>query len=153
MQACHYALDEKVWAHAMVTVSSIDRDTWLEVAKEFIRAELGSMEVKDDKPRPNDPRLGPLFTPTSNGRENLRVACSLFAGQDAGSGMFTLTPRVAAIVNSCFLPLRFLESLATSSHHPRQPPLVSRPCPPTPQVMCLRTSPWRFWQGGLRLLR
>jgi len=84
-QACHYALDEKLWAHAMVIASSIDRDAWQEVAKEFIRAELGS---KDDRSKPNDPKRGSLPTPTSDGREGLRVAYSLFAGQGATSGIY-----------------------------------------------------------------
>lgn len=87
-QAYHYALDEKLWAHAMVIASSIDRDAWQEVVKEFIHAELGSKEVRDDKTRPNDPRRGSLFAPTSNGRESLRVAYSLFAGQGAASGIY-----------------------------------------------------------------
>jgi hypothetical protein len=87
-QACHYALDEKLWAHAMVIASSTDRDALQEVVKEFIRAELGSKEVKDDRTRLNDPRRGSLLTPTSNGRESLRVAYSLFAGQGATSGIY-----------------------------------------------------------------
>jgi len=87
-QACHYALDEKLWAHAMVIASSTDRDAWQEVVKEFIRAELGSKEVRDDKPKPSDPRRGPLPTTTSNGRESLRVAYGLFAGQGATSGIY-----------------------------------------------------------------
>ena len=85
-RACHYALDERLWAHAMVIASSTDRDLWQEVVKEFIRAELGS-EVKDDRTRPSDLRRGSLLTPTSNGRESLRVAYSLFAGQGAASGI------------------------------------------------------------------
>jgi len=87
-EACHYALDEKLWAHAMIIASSTDRDAWQEVVKEFIRAELGSREVKDDERRPSDPKRGPLRTPTSNGRESLRVAYSLFAGQGAASGIY-----------------------------------------------------------------
>lgn len=59
-QAYHYALDEKLWAHAMVIASSIDRDAWQETVKEFIRAELGSKDVRDDKARPNNPRRGSL---------------------------------------------------------------------------------------------
>ena len=86
-QACHYALDEKLWAHAMVIASSLDRDVWQEVVKEFIRAELGSMGVKDDKTRPNNPRQGLLPTPTLDGHESLKVAYSLFAGQGAASGI------------------------------------------------------------------
>jgi len=88
-QACHYALDEKLWAHAMVIASSADRDVWQEVVKEFVRAELGPTEVKDDKTKLNDSRRGSLLTPASNGRESLRVAYSLFAGQGAASGICT----------------------------------------------------------------
>ena len=76
-QACHYALDEKLWAHAMVIASSIDRDAWQETVKEFIRVELGSKDTPDDKIRPNNP----------NSRESLRVAYGLFAGQGAASGI------------------------------------------------------------------
>lgn len=86
-QACHYALDQKLWAHAMVIASSTDRDAWQEVVKEFIRAELGSNEIRDDKSRPSDPRRGSLPTGTLNGRESLGVAYSLFAGQGAASGI------------------------------------------------------------------
>ena len=86
-QACHYALDEKLWAHAMVIASSIDRDAWQEVVKEFIRAELGPGDVKDGA-KINDPRQGPLPTPASDGHESLRVAYSLFAGQGATSGIY-----------------------------------------------------------------
>ncbi|KAF9652872.1 hypothetical protein BDM02DRAFT_3108502 [Thelephora ganbajun] len=91
-QACHYALDEKLWAHAMVIASSIDRDAWQEVVKEFIRAELGSKDVEDGKNRSNDPRRGSLLAPISNGRESLRVAYSLFAGQGATSVQSMLPP-------------------------------------------------------------
>lgn len=86
-QACHYALDEKLWAHAMIIANSIDRDAWQEVVKEFIRAELGSSDTKDDKPKLDDPRLSSLPTPASDSRESLRVVYGLFAGQGAASGM------------------------------------------------------------------
>lgn len=88
-QAYHYALDEKLWAHAMVIASSIDRDAWQEVVKEFIRVELGSNDVKEDRTKTNDPKQGSLLTSTSDGRESLRVAYSLFAGQGATSGIYT----------------------------------------------------------------
>jgi hypothetical protein len=111
-QACHYALDEKLWAHAMVIASSIDRETWQETVKEFIRAELGSKDFKDDKTRSNDLRRGSLLTPTPNGREGLRVAYSLFAGQGAGSGITLISYPVATNLSGlqckrCFLPLHF----------------------------------------------
>ncbi|KAJ6630820.1 Sec23-binding domain of Sec16-domain-containing protein [Mycena sp. CBHHK59/15] len=70
-QAYHYALDERLWAHAMVIASSIDRDAWKETVNEFLRTELGA----------NDNHIA---TPT-NGREGLRVAYSLYSGQGSAS--------------------------------------------------------------------
>lgn len=81
-QAYHYALDERLWAHAMVIASSIDKEAWKEVVNEFLRTELG---VKEDPTRRNNvvPN-GPA--PLSNGREGLKVAYSLFSGQGAAAG-------------------------------------------------------------------
>lgn len=90
-QAYHYALDERLWAHAMVIASSVDKEAWKEVVNEFLRSELG---VKDDVARapaylrPNDTPL--IFT---NGREGLRVAYSLFSGQGPASGAFPVIRR------------------------------------------------------------
>ncbi|OSX65080.1 hypothetical protein POSPLADRAFT_1135296, partial [Postia placenta MAD-698-R-SB12] len=71
--ACHYASDEKLWAHAMVIASSIDKDTWKEVVTEFVRTELTTNRHVSSVAE------GSRATP--NGREPLRVAYSLFAGQ------------------------------------------------------------------------
>jgi hypothetical protein len=84
-QAYHYALDEKLWAHAMVIASSIDKEAWKEVVNEFIRADL---EVKGD---------GALAMPghtvsSVNGREGLRMAYSMFSGQGASAGTVMITP-------------------------------------------------------------
>ena len=69
-QAYHYALDEKLWAHAMVISSSIDKDAWKEVVSEFLKSELGTQDS----------------IPLMNGREGLRVAYSLFSGQGSAAG-------------------------------------------------------------------
>lgn len=83
-QAYQFAMDEKLWAHAMVIASSIDKDSWKEVVNDFLRTELG---IKDDV------GLSPSTTfngdPVSGRRgnwESLRVAYSLFSGQGAASG-------------------------------------------------------------------
>lgn len=82
-QAYHYALDEKLWAHAMIIASSIDKEAWKEVVNEFVKTELGVRDVqraalvghgKDQVP------------PLSNGREWLRVVYSLFSGQGPAAG-------------------------------------------------------------------
>ncbi len=79
--AYQYAADEKLWAHAMVISSSIDKEAWKEVVNEFVRAEMAS----------NSPSLGAASSAEShaiaaNGREPLRVAYSLFAGHGSAAG-------------------------------------------------------------------
>ncbi|KAH7914707.1 Sec23-binding domain of Sec16-domain-containing protein [Hygrophoropsis aurantiaca] len=76
-QAYHYALDEKLWAHAMVIASSIDKDAWKEVVQEFIKTELGSYDISKHGAAPGSHEQ----SPSTNGREWLRVAYSLFSGQ------------------------------------------------------------------------
>ncbi|KAH7926328.1 hypothetical protein BV22DRAFT_1009394, partial [Leucogyrophana mollusca] len=77
-QAYHFALDEKLWAHAMVIASSIDKEAWKEVVQEFLKTELGSQEsVKRGTTLRGQERVS---SPT-NSREWLRVAYSLFSGQ------------------------------------------------------------------------
>lgn len=76
-QAYHYALDEKLWAHAMVISSSIDKEAWKEVVGEFLKAELGAHDPQHALvTRGNDNVL-----PRTSGRECLRVVYSLFSGQ------------------------------------------------------------------------
>jgi COPII coat assembly protein SEC16 len=73
-EAYQYALDEKLWAHAMIIASSIDKEAWKEVVNDFLKNEL----------RPKDLASGNDKPP--NGRECLRVAYSLFSGQGAAAG-------------------------------------------------------------------
>ncbi|KII88484.1 hypothetical protein PLICRDRAFT_60522, partial [Plicaturopsis crispa FD-325 SS-3] len=77
-KAYHYALDEKLWAHAMVIASSIDSESWKEVVRDFLKTELGT---RDDTSR-------------TNGRESLRVAYSLFSGQGAASVQELIPPNL-----------------------------------------------------------
>ncbi|KAF9264646.1 hypothetical protein L218DRAFT_862380 [Marasmius fiardii PR-910] len=84
-KAYHYALDQKLWAHAMVIASGIDKEAWKEAVNEFLRSELGS---KDMTPRPSANSVLPQSqapSATTNGREGLRVAYSLFSGQGAAA--------------------------------------------------------------------
>ncbi|KAG1753477.1 Sec23-binding domain of Sec16-domain-containing protein [Suillus lakei] len=86
-QAYHYALDEKLWAHAMVIASSIDKEAWKDVVNEFLKGELG---VHDAQRTAFVGRGKEQVPPPSNGREWLRVVYSLFSGQGptAGSDLF-----------------------------------------------------------------
>ncbi|KAF9564629.1 hypothetical protein CPC08DRAFT_631062 [Agrocybe pediades] len=75
-QAYQFAMDQKIWAHAMIIASSIDKEAWKEVVNDFLRTELGSKE--------DAARGGPLVNgahQSQNNRESLRVAYSLFSGQ------------------------------------------------------------------------
>lgn len=71
-QAYTFALDQKLWAHAMVIASSIDKEAWKEVVNDFIHTELATKEGSR-----------PTFR-----RESLRAAYSLFSGQGAAAGSF-----------------------------------------------------------------
>lgn len=78
--AYRYALDEQLWAHAMIIASSIDKETWKEVINEFIRSELNTQSVSGATgPGQRD------VTASSTGREPLKVAYSLYSGQGAAS--------------------------------------------------------------------
>ena len=83
-QAYQFAMDEKLWAHAMVIASSIDKDCWKEVVNDFLRTEL---VIKDDTGISPSPAFSgdPAVARKSNW-ESLRVAYSLFSGQGAASG-------------------------------------------------------------------
>ena len=70
--ACHYAADEKLWPHALVIASSIDKETWKEVVTEWVRAELARSSGHGED--------------AIEGRESLRVAYSLFGGNGAAAG-------------------------------------------------------------------
>lgn len=75
--AYQYASDEKLWAHAMVISSSLDKEAWKEVVTEFVRSELAS---EDGLSRSQTTKSA------SSGKESLRVAYSLFSGHGAAAG-------------------------------------------------------------------
>jgi hypothetical protein len=79
-QAYRFAADERLWAHAMVIASSIDKEAWKEVINEFLRSELCTKEVMRSE------SFTSLGNQPQRGRESLRVAYSLFSGQGASSG-------------------------------------------------------------------
>jgi len=88
-QAYHYALDERLWAHAMIIASSVDKEAWKEVVNEFLKAELG---VHETLQRPTLHLNGKGVTSQqTNGREWLRVAYSMFSGQGPTASTWYLT--------------------------------------------------------------
>ncbi|KAI0720998.1 Sec23-binding domain of Sec16-domain-containing protein [Cerioporus squamosus] len=78
--ACHYAADEKLWSHALLIASSVDKECWKEVVTEWIRAEL----VTDTMSAQGE---------VTNGREPLRVAYSLFGGNGAAAVQELVHPK------------------------------------------------------------
>lgn len=89
-QAYVYALDQKLWAHAMVIASSIDKEAWKEVVNEFIQTELGSHEEQQQQPHSahstssfaSVPSVDPQATSAAGGgRDGLRVAYKFYSGQ------------------------------------------------------------------------
>ena len=84
--AYHYALDEKLWAHAMVISSSIDKDAFREVVNEFIKTELCTKEDRPALSPPSIPRQQDGARGATNGRECLRLAYSLYSGQTVTAG-------------------------------------------------------------------
>ncbi|KAF9005666.1 Sec23-binding domain of Sec16-domain-containing protein [Cyathus striatus] len=80
-KAYHYALDEKLWAHAMIIASSIDKDAWKEVVNEFLKNELGIREELNTTLHPTASEN----SITSGRYESLRFAYSLFSGQGAAA--------------------------------------------------------------------
>ncbi|TFK29953.1 hypothetical protein FA15DRAFT_752087 [Coprinopsis marcescibilis] len=74
-----YALDQRLWAHAMVIASSIDKEAWKDVVNEFIQTELGNF---DQGPHSSAPLgVGNPSQRTTSGRDSLRVAYRFFSGQ------------------------------------------------------------------------
>lgn len=78
-QACQYAMDQKLWAHAMVIASSIDKESWKEVVNEFLHKELASSSahVRGSNVAAHHAQYS---------WESLRVAYSYFSGQGAAAG-------------------------------------------------------------------
>ncbi|PPR08071.1 hypothetical protein CVT24_010532 [Panaeolus cyanescens] len=112
-QAYHYAADEKLWAHALIIASSIDKESWKEVVSEFLRSELTSSHGANSAHQP--------------GRESLKVAYSLFSGQGAAAVQELSSPTLLQKAT-----LRPPVTLAPSVT-PRTPNF-SNLAPPAPQV-------------------
>ena len=90
-QAYQYALDQKLWAHAMIIASSIDKESWKEVVNEFLRKELAASSAQL--------RGSNVATPQypQSSWESLRVAYSFFSGQGPAASerchlLFSLSP-------------------------------------------------------------
>lgn len=79
-RAVQYALDHKLWAHAIIIASSIDQENFKSTVLDFVRSELNSASPSE----------------SSNGREGLRVLYSLFAGSGAAASTRILLYRAVS---------------------------------------------------------
>ncbi|KIY43549.1 hypothetical protein FISHEDRAFT_31670, partial [Fistulina hepatica ATCC 64428] len=93
-QAYRLALDERLWAHAMVIASSIDKESWQEAVNEFVRGELGVQRID-----------GAQSQPLVNGREGLRAAYRLYSGQGSASVQELIPPSILAKTAAPPVPL------------------------------------------------
>ncbi|KAF8312026.1 hypothetical protein DL93DRAFT_2082714 [Clavulina sp. PMI_390] len=130
-EACHYALDQKMWAHALIMSSNMDRDLWKEVANEFIRAELG-VQMNSAAALSSRKNPGSDSTPqsVSNGRESLRVAYSLFSGQGTSAIQELLPPKNLGKVAepaTLLIPQPTIQATPISPNFPK--PAVTGPIP------------------------
>ncbi|KAJ7582686.1 Sec23-binding domain of Sec16-domain-containing protein [Mycena floridula] len=101
-QAYHYALDEKLWAHAMVIASGIDKESWKEVVNEFLKNELGSKERTEGSQLL---RVADAPGLQANGREPLRVAYSLLSGQGASAVQELVPQRMLSVGMAAVTPM------------------------------------------------
>lgn len=118
-KAYHYALDEKLWAHAMVIASSIDKEAWKEVVDEFLKTEL---RLKD-----NASQNSPV-----KDRNSLRVAYSLFSGQGAAAGLYQYPYFYVSFFNPYLVQELIPQNLLAGTSSLLQPPTFSQFTPRTP---------------------
>jgi hypothetical protein len=76
-QAYRSALDERLWAHALLISSSVDKEAWKEVVHEFIKSELAFSQTA--------PNGANALESNQGSRESLRIAYGLFAGDGAAA--------------------------------------------------------------------
>ncbi|KAJ3551916.1 hypothetical protein NM688_g4435 [Phlebia brevispora] len=122
--AYQYAADEKLWAHAMILASSIDKEAWKEVVTEFVRTELAGQE-------------GALVSSAGSlgegqvvatGREPLKVAYSLFAGHGSAAVQELLPPKPLTSMTQ-LNPLAPVASTVTPMTASFPPPFQTSPVP------------------------
>ncbi|KAF9482773.1 hypothetical protein BDN70DRAFT_800853 [Pholiota conissans] len=119
-QAYQFAMEQKLWAHAMVVASSIDKESWKDVVHDFLRSELAAKAESDITLGVN----GKLPHSSKGNRESLRVAYSLFSGQGS-----------AAIEE--LAPLTLLQRGLGGHFHPPTMPAMT---PRTPNFNAMQTS-------------
>lgn len=76
-QAYQYALDEKLWAHAMLIARSLEADAWMEAVQVFLTTELDAVSS-----------AMPSNDKSAHALQGLKVAYGLFGGLGASSRKF-----------------------------------------------------------------
>ncbi|KAG0147708.1 hypothetical protein CROQUDRAFT_670305 [Cronartium quercuum f. sp. fusiforme G11] len=143
-KALKFALDQQMWAHALVIANSLGNETWRDTVREFVRSELSNA-------------VGPGGQPSS-GRESLRTLYSLFAGAGASameefipptllSGP-TFTPSAPSLAPSPYAPINGLSSAVNS--RASSPVPISKPEPRHPGVK-VPTDVLKQWRATVSL--
>ncbi|CEH17944.1 Regucalcin gene promoter region-related protein (RGPR) [Ceraceosorus bombacis] len=74
-EAVALAVEGKMWAHAMVIASSVDRELWKSVVEQFTDSELSARSSAEGLPQATE----------DVDRHSLRVAYALFSGQESST--------------------------------------------------------------------
>lgn len=76
--AVDYAMQEDLWAHALILSSCVDKELWKKVVTSFVERDLSASAVN----MPRQDRFN-----VRGDKQSLRVLYSLFAGSGVASGM------------------------------------------------------------------
>lgn len=76
--AVEYAMQEDLWAHALILSSCVDKELWKKVVTSFVERDLSASAVN----MPRQDRFN-----VRGDKQSLRVLYSLFAGSGVASGM------------------------------------------------------------------
>jgi len=98
-EAVQFAIEKKMWAHAMTIASSVDKDSWRDVVKQFSDFEI--LQAATSSGAVSAERLG------------LKVAYDLISGQEPSEGESVLNQPLSEKVSSTDLDSFFFSSQPT----------------------------------------
>jgi hypothetical protein len=91
--AVDYAIQEDLWAHALIISSTVDKDLWQMVIKNFVDREMNaSSEMRQNR----------TFNNIAGNNQALRVMYSLFSGAGPASSKYSSSKKYAFLLTySC----------------------------------------------------
>jgi hypothetical protein len=92
--AVDYAVQEDLWAHALIISSTVDKDLWQRVIKSFVDREMNaSPEMRQNR----------TFNNIAGNNQALRVIYSLFSGAGPASSKVFLSNEFANVTDNISL--------------------------------------------------